>query len=86
MLISLALGVSLLTGCAERVSDRLVFSAYCPPIVEYSQEYNIQLADELDTLPETVINVPEVVADYISLRDKIRGCEKLKAETLGEQK
>ena len=64
----LALGISaiLLTGCAGTVSE-------CPPLVQYSIEFNQQLADEVDTLisESTILRA---VADYMTLRDMIRAC------------
>jgi hypothetical protein len=42
----------------------------------YSEEFNAQLADELDTLPDGHTATLEAIKGYIYLRDKIRRCEK----------
>jgi hypothetical protein len=42
----------------------------------YSDEFNAQLADELDTLPTGYDATFEAIKGYIYLRDKIRRCEK----------
>ncbi|UAW59269.1 hypothetical protein CRP738_gp25 [Roseobacter phage CRP-738] len=48
---------------------------YCPPIAQYSAEWNEQLADELDTLPEDYTSIPIAITDYAKLRDRVRQCE-----------
>lgn len=63
-----------LTGCAGTVY-RTQVEVYCPPLEQYSQEWNHTLADELDGLPEGYHNIPMAIADYAKLRDRIRRCE-----------
>jgi hypothetical protein len=48
---------------------------YCPPLFTYSEEFNQELADELDALPEGSTAIPVVITDYIKTRDRIRNCE-----------
>ena len=47
----LANAASLLTGCATVASDVGVLEA-CPPVVEYSREFQARAAEELALLPE----------------------------------
>jgi hypothetical protein len=68
--------MTLLTGCAGAVYKTEV-EVYCPPIVEYNDEFNVKLLDEIESLPETDGNpaVVEALSDYAALRDKIRACK-----------
>lgn len=63
-----------LTGCAGTVY-RTQLEVYCPPLTEYSPEWNHALADELDALPQGYAAIPMAITDYAKLRDKIRRCE-----------
>ncbi|WP_231701147.1 hypothetical protein [Aliiruegeria sabulilitoris] len=49
-LVILAVAMSWLTGCATSASDVGNFEA-CPPVDEYSQEFQAQAAQELARLP-----------------------------------
>ena len=73
----LVLAVVLLTGC-ERTVYRTNLEVYCPPLKSYSTDFNETLAVELDVLDEAYEAIPEVVTDYIKLRDRIRVCEQEK--------
>lgn len=44
----------------------------CPPVIEYSKEFNHQLAEDLKQEQSYFIN--QVVLDYFNLREKIRIC------------
>ena len=68
----LATVTSLLTGCATVASEPRVASA-CPPVVEYSREFQARAADELDLLPEGSATA-EMLADYSVMRDQARAC------------
>jgi len=72
-ILPLILGVALLTGCAETVY-RTDLEIYCPPVKQYSEDFTEILAVELDVLDEAYEAIPEVVTDYILLRDRIRQC------------
>ena len=74
----LALTTSL-TGCAETVY-RTQLEVYCPPLAQYTPEWNNGLADELDALPDDSTRIPLAITDYARLRDRIRLCEKEKEE------
>lgn len=70
-----------LSGCASTVY-RTELEIYCPSIVAYSEEFNTKLADEIESLPITEGNpaIVDALSDYISLRDKIRVCQKKRDE------
>ena len=51
---------------------------YCPPIEDYSEEYNEKLAEELTGLPQDSDAIETAVTDYVQLRDRIRACENKK--------
>jgi hypothetical protein len=70
---ALAIVTSLLSGCASTVY-KTQLEVYCPPIKEYSVEFGLDLADELESLPEGKSNIVTVIADYVALRDVIRAC------------
>jgi hypothetical protein len=72
-------GMTLLTGCAETVYKTRL-EVYCPPLINYSDDFNNNLADELTELPEFYTAIPVVVIDYIKLRDDIRRCEEEKGK------
>jgi hypothetical protein len=69
MIVSLSL-----TGCAGTVY-RTKLDVYCPPIAQYSDEWNEELASELDALPEDYTSIPMAIADYAKLRDRVRQCQ-----------
>ena len=66
--------VGLLTGC-EGTVYRTNLEVYCPPMKNYSQEFNEALAGELDALPGSYEAIPDTISDYAKLRDRIRACE-----------
>jgi hypothetical protein len=47
----------------------------CPPVVEYSREFQARAADELDLLPEGSA-IAEMLADYSVMRDQARACSR----------
>lgn len=61
-----------LTACATVASDTRV-TTVCPPVVEYSREFQARAADELDLLPEGSA-IAEMLADYSVMRDQARAC------------
>ena len=65
--------MTLLTGCAETVY-RTKLEIYCPPLANYSPEWNEGLAQELDALPQEYSSIPMAITDYAKLRDRIRRC------------
>lgn len=61
-----------LTGCATVASD-LRITTICPPVVEYSREFQARAADELDLLPEGSA-LAEMLADYSVIRRQAMVC------------
>ncbi len=66
----LAIATSLLTACATVGSEPGGIAA-CPPVVEYSREFQAQAAEELTLLPEGSA-IAEMLADYAVMRDQAR--------------
>lgn len=68
----LVIGANLVSGCATVGSDGSGSGA-CPPVVEYSQEFQARVGDELALLPEGSA-IAELLADYSVMRDQAHGC------------
>ena len=66
----LAIATSLLTACATGVSEPRI-ATVCPPVVEYSREFQARAADELGMLPDGSA-IAEMLADYSVMRDQAR--------------
>ncbi|MET4104330.1 hypothetical protein ABIE58_003781 [Roseovarius sp. MBR-78] len=47
----------------------------CPPVVEYSREYEAQAAEEADLLPEGSAIV-EMLSDYAVMREQARAARR----------
>ena len=69
----LAITTSLLTGCATVSSDVEVLAA-CPPVVEYSEDFQKSAAEELVLLPEGS-PIMEMLSDYAVMREQARTCD-----------
>ena len=61
-LAALAIAAISLTACATVASDSRV-ATVCPPVVEYSRDFQARAADELDLLPERSA-IAEILSDY----------------------
>ena len=70
----LAIAGSLLTACATGGSELRVVPV-CPPVVEYSREFQARAAHELDLLPESSA-IAEMLSDYAVMRDQARACRR----------
>jgi hypothetical protein len=57
----------LLAGCSS------VPVAQCPPLKEYTPEFNQRLGNEVDAMPADSATV-EAIGDYIALRDSVKAC------------
>lgn len=68
----LAIATSLLSGCAV-VGSEPRFATVCPPVVEYSREFQTRAADELNLLPEGSA-IAAMLADYAVMREQARVC------------
>jgi hypothetical protein len=62
----------LLTGCATEGFEAGGVAA-CPPVVEYSREFQARTAEELAKLPDGSA-VVEMMRDYAVIRDQARVC------------
>ncbi|MFN4282374.1 MAG: hypothetical protein ACK4NA_07025 [Alphaproteobacteria bacterium] len=62
----------MLTACATAGSDPRTV-AVCPPVVEYSREFQARAAHELDLLPESSA-IAEMLSDYAVMREQARAC------------
>ena len=71
-LAALMIATSWLAACATGNSEPV---AACPPIVEYSGEFQAPAADELAMLPEESA-VVEMLADYAVMREQARACRR----------
>jgi hypothetical protein len=58
-----------LTGCAQTTA----LEVYCPPMREYSRDFNSRLANEIESLPSGTA-IEEALSDYVQQRDLIRRC------------
>lgn len=69
----LVIVTSLLTGCVT-VGFEADGAGACPPVVAYDTRFQSRAADELLLLPDGSA-VVELVADYVVLREQVRGCD-----------
>lgn len=70
----LVIGASWLTGCATAGFDANGVAA-CPPVVEYSREFQARAAVELALLPNGSV-VVEMMSDYAVMREQARVCRR----------
>ena len=66
----LVLVTSWLGACAT-VGSEPAPVAVCPPVVEYSAEFQAQVAEELAMLPEGTA-IAEMLSDYAVMREQAR--------------
>lgn len=71
-LAALAIATSSLTGCAT-VGSNPPIATVCPPVFEYSREFQARVADELELLPEGSV-ISEMLLDYSVLREQVQAC------------
>ena len=65
------IGIALLSGCAMGNSDP-IYLTRCPTLVSYPPAVMSQAADEITAMPPTAV-LPQMVADYGTLRQRCRG-------------
>lgn len=70
-LAGLVLATIWLAACATGASEPPV--AVCPPVVEYSPEFQARAAEELALLPKGSA-ISEMLNDYAVMRDQARPC------------
>lgn len=63
-----------LRACATAGSDPRI-TTVCPPVVEYTRDFQARAADELNLLPEGSA-IAEMLADYSVVRDQARACSR----------
>ncbi|TFL17229.1 hypothetical protein [Jannaschia formosa] len=51
----------------------LIVVTVCPPVFEYSREFQARAADELDMLPEGSA-IAKMLSDYSVMREQARAC------------
>ncbi|PKP67412.1 MAG: hypothetical protein CVT86_01795 [Alphaproteobacteria bacterium HGW-Alphaproteobacteria-8] len=61
-----------MSGCATGASEIRV-ATVCPPVVEYSREFQARAAEELALLPEESA-IAEMLSDYAVMREQAQGC------------
>lgn len=61
-----------LTGCATVASKPRV-TTVCPPVVEYSRDFQARVAEELALLPEGSA-VADMLSDYAVMREQAGDC------------
>lgn len=71
-LAALAIAMSSLNACATVASEPRV-TTVCPPVVEYSREFQARAAEELGSLPDGFA-IAEMLSDYAVMRDQSRAC------------
>ncbi len=71
-LAALAIATSLLSGCAAVSSDGRAVRT-CPPVVDYSREFQARAAEELALLSEGSA-IAEMLSDYTVMREQARAC------------
>ncbi len=67
----LALALISLSACGTASSNP---SCVCPPIKEYSREFQNRLAAEIDAAPEGA-SYPEALMDYSTIRMQLIKCK-----------
>lgn len=72
LLAVLVIATSFLTGCAT-VGFEAGGVAACPPVVEYSREFQARAAGELASLPDGSA-IAEMLYDYAVMREQARLC------------
>ena len=68
----LVVATSWLTGCATAGFETVGVAA-CPPVVEYSQEFQARAAEELALLPSGSA-VVQMMSDYAVMREQAQVC------------
>ena len=70
-LAGLVIVTSWLAACATAGSEPPI--VVCPPVVEYSAEFQARTADELELLPAESA-IAETLSDYAVMREQARAC------------
>ncbi len=73
-LAALAIAAISLTGCATVGSEPRI-AIVCPPVLEYSHQFQARAAEELALLPKYSA-IAEMLSDYAAMQDQLRACTK----------
>lgn len=73
-LVVLAIATTLLGACATVGSEPRI-ATVCPPVVEYTCEFQARAAVELAMLPERSAII-QMMGDYSVMRDQVRACRR----------
>jgi hypothetical protein len=76
--VALVLAMIWLSGCATGGSDVGSLRA-CPPVVEYSREFQSRAAAELDLLPDGSA-IAAMLADYAVMREQAGVCSQFETQ------
>lgn len=68
----LGLATNLVTGCATVDSEPRIVTV-CPPVVEYSREFQARAAKELALLPQGSA-IAVILSDYAVMREQAWAC------------
>jgi len=60
-----------------RVVEKTVYKCLEEEVVEYDQEFNNKLVEELETSDSSTVIIVTALSDYSVLRDKIKACAKI---------
>lgn len=74
--VALVLATIWLSGCATGASDGGGLGV-CPPVVEYSREFQARAANELELLPEGSA-IDEMMVDYAVMREQALLCSRVR--------
>lgn len=77
-LAALVLATIWLSGCATVGSDPRI-TTVCPPVVEYTRDFQARTAGELARLPDGSA-IAEMLSDYAVMRDQARACRTLRTQ------
>lgn len=70
-IIALFMTCGFISACTPTITN------VCPPIQVYSKEFNKELADEVEKLPDGSLIIRALI-DYTNLRDQLRICNRSK--------
>jgi hypothetical protein len=73
--VALVLAAMCLTACGAAPS-KIVVSAICPSLPEYSKELQLKAAEELEAMPPGSVVADIFMPDYGKMRDGVRACQK----------
>lgn len=80
-LAALAIVTGLLSGCVTVRSEGRAVSI-CPPVVDYSREFQERAAEELARLPKGSA-IEEMLGDYAVMREQARACRQKEGRKTG---